>query len=397
MTKFIESFTTRQMLTPWTTSASRSWLFLARVPTPNVKNYLADFFNSAGPDRAPYHYEPWADPCFGFLTLVEHGNFMSDQWGHANDRRLSHRELIWTFPTARYRRTEDNLLVEKTLVWLQPFYFDDNSYVTFSSREIWGGDKGMADILVADGSTARDFHMDIDLHGFSTYNPRSHVHAIGGVHIRGGPYNGAQTSAHPVKEPSKDGPEQSSKPDSLPPSQQGPVIDPLKKFIADDLELSAFVKSFEGILPASWSIADPSKHFDIPDIVLNSVKQYRDANNYKLAAYRAIVESRVSHSGQEGFDYLPGNRVDLRFMWSDSFKEQLQNLFGLTQPQAAGATWGHVGKGLRIDDKGVDWDLEAVKLDVRLALHFYSDAKFHVDRVLHAYGDSPYYDPGKCT
>lgn len=385
MTRFVESFTTRHMLPPWSTRRSRSWLFLAALPRDKVIRYLDKFMNSAGPDRAPYHYEPWSETCFGFLTLVEHGHFSSESSDETLGFSLKHSELIWTFPAARYRKTEDNLLVERQLVWVQPFYFDDNSYVTFSSREIWGGEKGMADVLVAEGSNARDFHMDVDLHGFSTYSPRSQVHAIGGIHIRGGPVVPEDGERPGMGDPGANGAP------GAPSSTVGQPIPELDDIIAGDKDLLAFLKSFEDILPDDWSIEHPTRNFRVPGIEINSVKQYRDANDTRLAAYRAIVSSLVTHSNLLEFDYLPRERVDVRFMWSATFREQLENLFGLKAPPDGQGVWGHVGEGLHIDDIGVDWNLPAVKLDVHLALHFHADAHFEVKKVLHAYGNSPLY------
>ncbi|QPC99126.1 hypothetical protein [Qipengyuania soli] len=387
MTRFIESFTTRHMLTPWTTKAAQTWLFLAAVPAKKVRNYLEHFMNSKGPDRAKYHYEVWAEPSFGFLTVVDHGDFRSLHESEDPERTLKHREVIWTFPAARYRRTDDNLLVERTLVWVQPFYFDNNSYVTFSSREIYGGEKGMADVLIAEGSTGQDFHMDVDLHGFSTYNPRSQVRDLGGMHIRGGPMvtdPPAQLRSGEQADPPKgsDGP---------PGSTVGPPLPSMKELLDQDAEVRKFLLTFSSILPPEWSIDKPGEHFEVPEIELNSVKQYRDANDSYLAAYRALVSSQVSHSNLDGFKCLPKERVDVRFMWSASFSEQLTNLFGLERPKEGAGQSGHLGKGMHIDDVGIDWDLPAVRLDVRLAVYFTSDAQFDVIKVLHAYGDSPNY------
>ena len=404
MTEFVESFTTRNMLPPWNTEAARSWLFVAPIDQDRTQTYLDHFMNSLGPDLAPYHYEVWSDPCFGFLTLVDHDCFSSETSAMGDGSYLSHREMIWTFPAARYRRTENNLLVEKTLVWIQPFYFDSNSFVTFSSREIWGGEKGMADIKIADGSTARDFHMDVALNGFATYNPRSHVHAIGGVHIRGGPLvpdeilpgdaiHRKQTGKK--KRKSKKARTKLEGIDSVATagtgdSADGPPIPPLDRVIKADKELLAFLASFQQLMHKDWNADNPTHNFFVPDIRINSLKQYRDAFSIERAAYRAIVESAVSHDNVVDYGYLPRERIDVRFMWSDSFKEQLKMLFNLEEP-GKDTAWGHVGQGLRIDDTGIDWNLPAVRLDVRLALYFQSDARFEVEKVLYTYGEGPHY------
>ena len=421
MTDFIESFTTRNMLTPWETSCARSWLFIAPIDTERTQAYLDHYMNSPGPDLSPYHYEVWNDPCFGFLTLVEHSHFYSETTAKGDGRDLSHNEMIWTFPAARYRRTKDNILIEKTLVWIQPFYFDSNSFVTFSSREIWGGEKGMADILIAKGSTAQDFHMDVALRGFSTYNPRSQVHAIGGVHIRGGPKldkHGVPCGLKTKKQKKRDRKKAKEEKARLDQEQEklssqagmmnsitDPLMDepenadgceieepilPLDKLIKSDRKLLAFLASFQELMHSEWNADNPTHNFFVPEIRINTLKQYRDAFSIEKAAYRAIIESVVGHGTPVDYGYLPADRIDVRFMWSDSFKEQLQMLLNMDEPGKQ-TPWGHLGEGLRIEDAGIDWNLPAVRLPVSLALYFEADASFDVERVLHTYGQGPHY------
>lgn len=378
MTEFIESFTTRHMLPPWHTKAARSWMFVAPMSRQRIQVYLDAFLNAPGPDSSPFWYKPWTDPCFGFLTLVNHKDFRGRHSTEASTRKLEHKEFMWSFPAARYRRTADDALYDKTLVWIQPFYFDTNSFVTFSSREIWGGEKGMADIVIASESSAQDFHMDVELNGFATYNPRSHVHAIGGVHIRGGPL--------------ASGPDYHGEPDGppWPTSRDGPEIKPLAELIKGDKELLSFIASFQGLMHNEWKPEDPTHHFFVPELRINSLKQYRDAFSVERAAYRSIVECKVTHDTVTDYGYLPGERVDIRFMWSDSFKEQLMLLLDLAEPDED-APRGHPGHGMHIPDTDIDWNLKAVKLDVRLALHFRSNAAFHVEKVLYTYGQGAEY------
>lgn len=363
MTAFAESFTTQNLLPPWSTIGARTWMFVAKVPTDNIELYLDKSMNSAGPDTAPYHYAPWDGPGFGILSLVDHLDFASLAIDGKRRNRVRHKELIWSFPAVRYRRTADNLLVERTLVWIQPFYFDTNAFITFSSREIWGGEKGVAQILLADDSTAEEFHCDVALNGFASFSPRSKVHSMGAVHIRGSCADASVTR--------KD----------------------LRVFIDEDEDMSKILASFGEILPADWLAEDPSAHFAMPPIEVNTVKQYRDALDPSCASYRALVASRITHSAAEYSGYLPGSEVDIRFMWSDSFKDQLTTLLGLPEPDAAYQK-GHMGTGMRIDDDGMDWNLPAVRLPIMLSLCFATDAQFEVTNVLHTYGNGPHYPEG---
>jgi hypothetical protein len=49
--------------------------------------------------------------------------------GRGGRDTTSHTELTWTFPALRYSVSPDNLLVDPLQVWIEPFAFDDNSYV----------------------------------------------------------------------------------------------------------------------------------------------------------------------------------------------------------------------------------------------------------------------------
>ena len=141
MTQFVDSFTTQQLLPPWQSTGARFWAFVVKTAPDCMQHYLDTHFNSAGPDVAPFQYRCRDDSGYGMLIVADHPDFSSGHEPGGKWSTLSHREVFWSFPAFRYPVNPDNLLDRPQPVWIQPFYFDDNSLVMFSSREIWGSEK----------------------------------------------------------------------------------------------------------------------------------------------------------------------------------------------------------------------------------------------------------------
>ena len=377
MTDFVESFTTQQLLPPWYSHGAKTWMFLVKANKKLMQDYLDEHFNDPGPDVAPYYYEPWSDPCFGFLQFVDHVNFSSeharpdlapgvpldDTFDPLDDHQhwdtLQHREVFFTFPAARYRRTSDNLLIDKKLVWIQPFFFDNSSYVMFSSREIWGSEKEMAMIDIEYGDTRNQLHIDVSIDGFKKFDPHSISERIGVMHLRMD-----QTSEQTLLGTMKD---------------KSPRI-------------SDIIDSLKGYLPDAWLDATEDKKLHLPTFKINTLKQYRDVFNMHDAAYRAIIASEAAHSDITDLSVFHGKRVDVQFLWSDSMKETFETLFDLKPPKED-AKKGIDGSGTAVVPDGIDWDMPAVKLEIELAVFFTSNAHFDVLGTLFTYGGGPQYPP----
>lgn len=377
MTDFVESFTTQQLLPPWHSHDAETWMFLIHVHPDLMADYLDRHFNDGGPDVAPYYYEPWSDPCFGFLQVVDHPRFSSehaqpDHESFVHDHEahprpddcqhwdtVSHAEVFFSFPARRYRRTEDNLLVEPKLVWIQPFYFDSSSYVMFSSREIWGSEKEMAKIQINQGKVLNDLHIDVSIEGFETFNPHSVAKSIGAIHLRMDE-KAKRTTLAEVRDKNS--------------------------------HLAKIIKSLDGHLPPEWTDEKPVRTLSLPEFQINTLKQYRDVFDMHDAVYRAIIASQVEHSDIREMSVFHGDHVKVDFMWSDSMKEQYERLFGMSAPKK-NSRRGHRGKGLRNDEGDTDWDLHHIPMKVHLAIFFKSDAFFDVLGTLYTYGGGPQYPP----
>ena len=328
----------------------------------------------------PYHYEPWGERCFGFLQLVDHPDFSS---GHARPDlapgdvpdddavrtddcqhwdRLSHSEVFFTFPAARYRRTPDNLLVDKKLVWIQPFYFDNSSYVMFSSREIWGIEREMAHIDIEQGEAVNELHIDVAIDGFKKFDPDSVSHKIGVMHLR---------MSH----------------DSAP-TLLGTERD-------NDKNIELIIESLKGYLPDDWLGDATGKSLSLPTFKINTLKQYRGVFDMHDAAYRAIIASTAEHTNIKDMSAFKGDHVSVNFYWSDSMKEQFETLFNLEEPPPEAWDEWFEAEGQRVSKKPAedDWQMPSVRLPVHLAVFFRSDAKYDVMGTLYTYGGGPQYPP----
>lgn len=361
MTKFISSFSTHQLLPPWQSKNQRMWAFVIHADRERIQAHLDRNFNSPGPDYAPYRYHALPDPCFGVLMVVEHPDFSSVPWVSDNGNwhphhdevdddsdavdRLSHIEVYWTFPALRYRVDADNLLSDPALVWIQPFAFDNNEYVVFSAREIWGTEMEIADVRIVNDSSTCNFRVDVAIEGLVTFSSFSKSHRIGCLRI--GLTDGA-----------------------LPLQRQG-VDENLKGFLVLLKDLVGRSRRPDGVLQG---------------IEVNTLKQFRDVFDMDVAAYRAIVASRTVLTDVEDLALFEGANAVVDFFCSDSIKETLVRLFGERMTNAPSRLEPLPGSPCAGDPE-VDWTMPLFPLDVAAVVACTADAHFSVTRVLHTYGE----------
>lgn len=359
MTKFVESFSTQQLLPPWLSRNARFWTFVIPVGRSFLQDFLDRDMNSPGagltspaPDFAPYRYEVLPDSTYGLLCMVDHLDCSSMIGSAEHWDTVATREVYWTFPARRWRVTADNLAIEPSLVWIKPFMLVDNSYVMFSSREIWGEEADMATIRLDQDGPASGRSFEVAIQGIKQFAPRSISHLIGYLHA------------------------------SIQPDAETADIDGM---FARNPALAAFAETLGGrvllgVGPDGAAIAGAEQVFET-----NVLKQFRDVFNMRAAVYRALVASRTLHSNVRDLKYYEGSKIRLSAMVSDTTSEAISKLFGAPLP-TAGAPAGHPQTGRPTDESGIDWDLPHVPLDVALGISFTGDARFDVLATLHTYG-----------
>jgi len=354
MTRFIPSFSTQQLLPPWASQGARNWAFMLRVPKGCIQNYLDHWFNAKGPDQAPYYWQATSgeEHDYGILLVCDHTDFSHVEGDTPGYERLAHREVFWMFPARRYDRTPDNLVVGRgTDVWIQPFALDNNSFLMFSSREIWGCEKDMADILLDEKTEPGALHIDVAIEGCKTFTPRSISHLIGVMHLRMG--------------------ESQDKPPN---------------FLDGDSAIGTLLGQLLAALAGPTS--NPKTHETLrPNrMEINTLKQFRDAFDMRYAAYRAISASQVVHTDVVNQTFYNGENVSIDFMWSDTCGERWENLFGLTKPPRNSPERGHPHGDSHSLGKKIDWDMPRVKGDVVMAMSFTANTRFDVLETLFTYG-----------
>jgi len=347
MTDFVPSFSNDQLLPPWASKDARLWSFVIRIDAALIQAHLDLYYNSPGPDRAPYHYAALEGPTFGVLALGSHDNFSSMAQSIGEMRTVSHREVYWSFPVRRWRITPDNIIVEPALVWIQPFVFDDNSFVMFSAREICGTEMGMARIALVEDGPNSPLHIDVAIPGTKFFLPRQVSHLLGCIHVE------LMAGCTPV--------------------------DPQILF-RDRPELAAMADLMASQVRFAGAGNGDAKHA----IEVNTLKQFRDVFKMEYAVYRALIASRSTHTNVTKVECYDGRQIDLRFMWSDSMKEIYTRFFGLKEPTEGKD--GHPEGGSAIDGHDVDWDMPSVGLQVAFAVASTSDVLFEVLGTLHTYG-----------
>lgn len=353
MTAFIESFSTQQLLPPWISKNARAWIFLIAVDRNHFQNYLDSHFNVPAPDQAPYHYSALDDPTYGILGFVEHNHLSSGAVGTQGWDTVKTNEMFWTFPARRRRITSDNLAIEPEFVWLKSDMLVDNTYVMYSSREIWGDETDIAKIFFKEGATPDDVHIDIAIDAIKHFDPRSKSHLIGFLHV--------QMAA-------------------------GSAGLDLPALLARDPGLAAFAKFLGDHV--SLGIEGPGNAPTDPSVgmALNTLKQFRDVFDMRLALYRAIVASRTTRTNIHDLVFYDGSKIEIAAMWSDSSKEALTHLYGLSQPLVGRSPSGHPDGSPSIDENGIDWDMPWTAMPVAFGVSFTFDARFEVLGTLHTYG-----------
>lgn len=366
MTDFVPNFSTQQLLPPWVSIGAQSWVFVIKVPQKKLQDFLDSHFNCGAPDYAPYFYEAFDSP-YGILRVTKHDDFRSDhvsksdhhadlnQETNPGSQRLKKIDVNWSYPVKRYARSPDNIAyVDNTdangerhpdIVWVEPMCFDNNSYTMFSSREIWGTEADMARICVEENE--RSMHIDVAMQGLETFTPKSISHLIGVMHIE------MDTS--------------------------------VETEVWEIFEKHTGLAQFVGVMFSSIVLkGDVSP---ISNSEVNTLKQFRDVFNMKVAVYRAIIASQTDPTNVSDMKFYDGKNVKLDFMWSQTMAESLTDFFGLEKPVNAKKLRGHPGGSHKIDGKIVDWDLARIEKDVVLAASFTSDMRYEITKTLHTYGN----------
>lgn len=355
MTTFIDSFSTDQLLPPWQSIDMRMWSFVIQVERSLIEFHLKTRFNAAAPDRAPYHYTPLdTAKTYGLLCVVRHDTFSSTYRKNVGWDTTSHTELYWTFPVMRYSVSADNLLHDPQLVWIQPFSFDNNSYVMFSAREIWGTEMEMAEVRMEEGANPGELKIDMAIEGMARFDPKAKSQSIGCMRM-GMKANATKADLHAL--------------------------------LAGDDDLDAFVDLLigQGIFTGSFDAAGVDAETGLE---INTLRQFRDVFDMNVAAYRAIVASRTQHGNIRDLEFFSGKDTVVEFLWSDSMKETLQTMFG---PRTRYPHSQLITKPPVLSAEGTpptDWNLEHMPIEVALVISYTADARFEIIRTLHTYGQT---------
>ena len=361
MTQFIESFATQQLLPPWKAKGAQTAGFAIRLTEDRIRDYLASYFNGGYPDAAPFHYSPLPGPQFGLLTTCyfpDVGSTSPQAAMHGPSQaswdRLSHTEVYLAFPVIRHEVTKDNLLKDGPgkQVWVQPFMYSDNDSVVFSSREIWGTDTFLADIVREEGPAPGQLHFDAGMVGIKTFSPRSVSETLAILHITTG------------------------------------GVDPLgaQKRLKANPDLRAFMKTLGVSGDFMEEVQEGLRKSDYPGLEVNNLKQFRDCYDMGQAIYRAIVASKAIHSEIDNVVFYDPARVEIAFMWSDSIAEMLRTLLDAQKPNDTGPPAMHDPTGPASAADAMDWDMDRVVVKAEFGFSFTSNVTFEVISTLHTYG-----------
>lgn len=354
MTAFIESFSTEQLLPPWLSRDMRMWSFVIAVDRQLIEAHLKMRFNDPAPDQAPYFYTPLPGKAYGLLCVAKHDTFSSIYEKRVGPDTVSHTELYWTFPVMRYRVNADNLLCDPQQVWIQPFAFDNSSYVMFSAREIWGTEMEMAAVRMKEGRTPDELRIDMAIEGMAKFDPKARSQSIGCMRM------GLKPAASQTD---------------------------LGALLASDEDLNAFVDILmgAGIFSGGFDDAAPGR---VAGLEVNTLRQFRDVFNMDLAAYRDIVASRIRHANVRDLAVYSGEDTVVEFLWSDSMRETLQAMFG---PRVRYRHSELADKPPNLGAPGTpptNWDLDHMPIEVALVISYTADARFDIIRTLHTYGQT---------
>lgn len=346
MTRFIPNFSTDQLLPPWISLGARNWVFALEVPRACLQNFLDNHFNCPAPDYAPYYYEALEAP-YGILRVTTHDNFSSAHFGTGGYQTLSKIDVNWSYPVHRWQVSEGNIRFDEQLVWVEPMAFDNNSYTMFSSREIWGTEVDMARIEVREDHHPDRMHIDVAMQGLPEFTPKSISHLIGVLHVGMNP----EVETDPIS-----------------------VIDKHPR-LAD----------FVGTVFSAIGLQGSYDHDHNCEV--NTLKQFRDVFNMRVAVYRAIIASRTDNYDVCDLKWYDGDNVSLDFMWSQSMDEALREYFGIDYNDSSDIPLGHPDGSHMIDGHDVDWVLPRINKNVVLAASYQSHIRYEVLKTLHTYGN----------
>lgn len=353
MTAFIDSFSTDQLLPPWLSTGMRMWSFIIPVDRTLIEAHLKTRFNDPAPDQAPYFYTPMPGKTYGMLCVARHDTFSSIYEKKVGPDTVSHTELYWTFPVLRYCVNADNLRYgDPQLVWIQPFAFDNSSYVMFSAREIWGTEMEMAAVRMEEGATPGELRIDMAIEGMAKFDPKARSQSIGCMRM------GLKPTA--------------TKAD-------------LHALLENDDNLNAFVDLLigAGVFTGGFDDAGPG---GVAGMEVNTLRQFRDVFEMDCAAYRAIVASRTKHGDIRDLAFFSGEDTVVEFLLSDSMKETFQAMFG---PRPRYPQSVLPAKPPQLEAPGTpptNWGLDHMPVEVALVLSYTADARFDIERTLHTYG-----------
>ncbi len=351
MTDFVDSFSSNHLLPSWHTKGARHWCFVIDVGHRNMQSYLDTHLNAPGPDRSPYYYTVASEHCSGILTAVDHPRFSSERDGIAGWDMVSHREVFWSFPALRYQVDNQNLLSNPRRVWIQPFAFDSNASVMFASREIWGSEKQLGAIDY-EGADAARLKILLSTQGFRHFSPHSRSEAIGVLRITSDP--------------------------GIEPVAYSEIYDPEN------------LAGFGGIL-AEYAPPKGTAHHISPKILgvphaieINTLKQFRDVFDMRVAAYRAIIRTHAVHFNVREPRFYKGEDITAEFIWSASMAQKFERLFGKSEQDTQEATLR--SSAIDEDPHEADWKMPVLQMAVKFASSFVSDSRFTVVDTLHTYG-----------
>lgn len=355
MTTFIESFSTDQLLPPWQSADMRMWSFIIPVDRALIEVHLKTRFNDPAPDQAPYFYTPLPNKTYGLLCVARHDTLSSTYEKRVGRDTVSHTELYWTFPVLRYTVNADNLLLDPQMVWIQPFAFDNSSYVMFSAREIWGTEMEMAAVSMEEGQAPGELRIDMAIEGMAKFDPKARSQSIGCMRM------GMKASATNTD---------------------------LGALLTGDDDLNAFVDILlgAGVFTGGFDTVGPNGEAGME---VNTLRQFRDVFDMDRAAYRAIVSSRTQHGNIRDLAFYSGKDTLVEFLLSDSMKETFLSMFG---PRPRFPQSQLLAPPPRLNAPGspdTNWNIEHMPVEVAMVISYTADARFKIERTLHTYGQTP--------
>jgi hypothetical protein len=285
MTDFVESFATQHLLPPYHSAGATVNAFVFKLAPHVIQSYCDRFFNLGATSQRPFHYEalPWAR--IGILIVTqypnisslneenpEHSSLHARQWDD-----LQQTELYATIPVARYRVASHNILVDRTIEWVQPFLILDNSTSAFSGREILGLESLYGEIKCAPATDASGFSAKTTLLSWKVFSPTSLQQMLPFVEIQTEP---------PLA------------PDA---GSAAPVADDESAVWIE--ELRALIPNLDGLVGGMFPAAMP----------LAILKQFRDAADPAKAIYQALVTARSRYSSLRNLQFYDPDKCLIQF------------------------------------------------------------------------------------